>query len=89
MSSEQIQALLYGKLEVEFVDPTYAEQLEIVRALVANPSAYSRLRIKGTVHPWINRIFESSPDFHRPPVAAAALKAAQAAQAAANSTCLE
>jgi hypothetical protein len=61
--AEQIQALLYGKLEVEFVEPTYAEQLEIVRALVANPSAYSRLRIKGTVHPWINRIFESSPDF--------------------------
>jgi hypothetical protein len=66
--AEQIQALLYGKLEVEFVEPTYAEQLEIVRALVANPSAYSRLRIKGTVHPWITRIFESSPAFfHRPP----------------------
>ena len=85
MSSEQIQALLYGKLEVEFADPTYAEQLEIVRALVANPSAYSRLRIKGTVHPWITRIFESS---HLPPVAAAA-QALKAAQAAANSTCLE
>jgi hypothetical protein len=67
MSAEQIQALLYGKLEVEFVEPTYAEQLEIVRALVANPCAYSRLRIKGTVHPWINRIFESSPAFSRRP----------------------
>ena len=82
MSSEQIQALLYGKLEVEFADPTYAEQLEIVRALVANPSAYSRLRIKGTVHPWITLIFESS---HLPPVAAEL----KAAQAAANSTYLE
>ena len=86
MSSEQIQALLYGKLEVEFADPTYAEQLEIVRALVANPSAYSRLRIKGTVHPWITLIFESS---HLPPVSAAAAQVLKAAQAAANSTCLE
>jgi len=54
--SEQIQSLLYGKLEVEFVHPTYAEQLEIVRALTANPLAYSRLRIKGTQHPWITRL---------------------------------
>jgi hypothetical protein len=70
MSADQIQSLLYGKLEVEFVEPTYSEQLEIVRALVANPSAYSRLRIKGAVHPWINRLFESSPEFsprHRHP----------------------
>ena len=52
--SEQIQSLLYGKLDVEFTDPTYIEQLEIVRALTANPSAYSRLRIKGVKHPWIN-----------------------------------
>jgi hypothetical protein len=54
--SEQIQSLLYGKLEVEFVDPTYIEQLEIVRALTANPHAYSRLRIKGSKHPWITRL---------------------------------
>jgi hypothetical protein len=66
MSADQIQSLLYGKLEVEFVEPTYAEQLEIVRALVANPSAYSRLRIKGTIHVWISRLFGSSPEFRRP-----------------------
>jgi len=54
--SEQIQSLLYGKLEVEFADPTYIEQLEIVRALTANPHAYSRLRIKGSKHPWITRL---------------------------------
>jgi hypothetical protein len=64
-SNDQLQSLLYGKLEVEFVNPTYAEQLEIMRALVANPSAYSRLRIKGQTHPWINRLFGSSPEFRR------------------------
>lgn len=57
---ENIQSLLYGKLDVEFVDPTYTEQLEIVRVLVSNPSARSRLRIKGTVHPWITRLLEAS-----------------------------
>ena len=50
---EHIQSLLYGKLEVEFVNPTFSEQLEIVRALTANPYAMSRLRIKGAKHPWI------------------------------------
>jgi hypothetical protein len=63
--SEQIQSLLYGKLEVEFVNPTFVEQLEIVRALSANPSAHSRLRIKGPVHPWISRLFEVSGVAHR------------------------
>ena len=58
--SEQIQSLLYGKLEVEFANPTYVEQLEIVRALTANPSAYSRLRIKGPTHPWISRLLAAS-----------------------------
>jgi hypothetical protein len=58
--SEQIQSLLYGKLDVEFANPTYAEQLEIVRALTANPAAYSRLRIKGPTHPWISRLLETS-----------------------------
>jgi hypothetical protein len=53
---EQIQSLLYGKLEVEFVNPMFVEQLEIVRALTANPSAYSRLKIKGTRHPWVTRL---------------------------------
>lgn len=57
---ENIQSLLYGKLDVEFVDPTYTEQLEIVRVLVSNPSARSRLRIKGAVHPWITRLLEAS-----------------------------
>lgn len=66
MSNDQIQALLYGKLEVEFSNPTYAEQLEIVRALVTNPSAYSRVRIKGPTHPWIIRLFGSSPEFSAP-----------------------
>jgi hypothetical protein len=55
---EQIQALMYGKLEVEFLHPTFVEQLEIVRALTANPSAYSRLRIKGTQHPWIIQLLK-------------------------------
>jgi len=69
--NEQIQALLYGKLEVEFVHPTYVEQLEIVRALAANPSAFSRLQIKGTSHPWFTRL-----------LAGFRAQAAQAAQAA-------
>ena len=55
---EQIQSLLYGKLDVEFANPTFVEQLEIVRALTANPSAYSRLRIKGAQHPWIIRLLK-------------------------------
>ena len=55
---EQVQALMYGKLEVEFVHPTFVEQLEIVRALTANPSAYPRLRIKGTQHPWIIQLLK-------------------------------
>jgi len=55
---EQIQSLLYGKLEVEFADPTFAQQLEIVRALTTNPSAYSRLRIKGVQHPWIIQLLK-------------------------------
>ena len=55
---EQIQSLLYGKLEVEFVHPTFVEQLEIVRALTANPSAYSRLRIKGQQHPLIIQLLK-------------------------------
>ena len=55
---EQIQALMYGKLAVEFVQPTFVEQLEIVRALTANPAAYSRLRIKGQQHPWIIQLLK-------------------------------
>ena len=55
---EQIQALMYGKLAVEFTNPTFVEQLEIVRALTANPCAYSRLRIKGQQHPWIIQLLK-------------------------------
>ena len=73
--SEHIQSLLYGKMEVEFADPTFSEQLEIVRALTANPSAVSRLRIKGTTqHPWIIRLLSGFE--------AAAKAAAQTAQVA-------
>ena len=57
---ENIQSLLYGKLEVEFAEPSYVEQLEIVRVLVANPSAYSRLRIKRSIHPWVTRLLGES-----------------------------
>ena len=67
---EQIQSLLYGKLEVEFADPTYSEQLEIVRALTANPSAFSRLRVKGVRHPWFIRLL-SGFERQAPPAAAA------------------
>jgi hypothetical protein len=80
-NNDQLQALLYGKLEVEFVNPTYAEQLEIMRALVANPSAYSRLRIKGQIHPWITRLFGSSEEFRRP---ASALEQAAGTEARAE-----
>ena len=59
--AEQIQSLLYGKLEVEFANPTFVEQLEIVRALTANPSAYTRLRIKGPKHPWIIQLLDCYP----------------------------
>ena len=39
---DALQSLLYGQLTVDIRNPTYLEQLEIVRVIVANPSAPER-----------------------------------------------
>jgi hypothetical protein len=51
---ELMQAILYGQLEVEIKNPSYIEQLEIVRMVVATPSSIQRLKISGPLHPWVD-----------------------------------
>ena len=53
---DAISSLLYGQLEVDIHNPTHLEQLEIVRAIVANPGAIRRLKIVGDVHPWVEEL---------------------------------
>ena len=50
---DAISSLLYGQLEVDIHNPTHLEQLEIVRAIVANPGSIRRLKIVGEIHPWV------------------------------------
>jgi len=51
---DALSSLLYGQLDVDIRNPTHLEQLEIVRAIVANPGAIRRLKIVGDVHPWVS-----------------------------------
>ena len=51
-----MQAILYGQLEVEIKNPTYLEQLEIVRMVVVNPASIQRLKIIGPLHPWVDTL---------------------------------
>lgn len=55
---DALQSLLYGQLTVDIRNPTYIEQLEIVRVIVANPSASRRLKIVGDVHPWVSMLLK-------------------------------
>ena len=50
---DTLQSILYGQLDVEIKNPTLHEQYEILRAVVANPSAHRRLKVKGELHPWV------------------------------------
>jgi hypothetical protein len=56
---DALQSLLYGQLTVDIRNPTYIEQLEIVRVIVANPGATRRLKIVGDVHPWVSMLLKS------------------------------
>jgi len=48
-----LQSILYGHLSVEIKNLTFQEQLEILRAVVANSSALSRLKIVSDLHPFV------------------------------------
>lgn len=64
---DALQSLLYGQLTVDIRNPTYIEQLEIVRAIVANPSASRRLKIVGDVHPWVSMLLKGVDERERIP----------------------
>ena len=56
---EVINSIIYGKLEVEIPNNlTLRQQLEIVRALIANPTAHARIKMPSDLHPWTALIFE-------------------------------
>lgn len=59
---DALQSLLYGQLTVDIHNPTYLEQLEIVRAVTANPSAIRRLKIAGDVHPWVAMLLKTAEE---------------------------
>jgi hypothetical protein len=48
-----LQSILYGHLSVDIKTLTFPEQLEVLRAVVANSSALSRLNIVGDLHPFV------------------------------------
>jgi len=55
---DALQSLLYGQLTVDIHNPTYSEQLDIVRAVIANPPSIQRLKISGDVHPWVEGLLK-------------------------------
>jgi len=56
---DTLQSILYGQLEVEIKQPSLHEQYEIVRAVVANPSALRRLKVQGELHPWVELLLKT------------------------------
>lgn len=68
---DTLQSILYGQLEVEIKQPSLHEQYEIVRAVVANPSALPRLKVQGELHPWVALLLktlkEQTQSNDRPP----------------------
>ena len=48
-----LQSILYGHLSVDIKNLTFQEQLEVLRAVVANSSALSRLKTVGELHPFV------------------------------------
>lgn len=64
---DTLQSILYGQLEIEIKQPSLYEQYEILRAVVANPSARRRLKVReGELHPWVAqllaRVGQGGPD---------------------------
>jgi len=54
---EIANSIIYGKLEVEIPhNLTLRQQLEIVRALTANPSAKNRIKLPQDIHPWVSML---------------------------------
>jgi hypothetical protein len=54
---EIANSIIYGKLEVEIPhNLTLRQQLEIVRALTANPSAKNRIKLSQDIHPWVSML---------------------------------
>jgi hypothetical protein len=54
---ELLNAILYGKLDVEIPQNlTLRQQSEVVRALAVNSSAMSRLKLPKDIHPWVNML---------------------------------
>ena len=51
-----LQSILYGHLSVEIKNLTFPEQLEVLRAVVANSSALSRLKIVADLHPFVREL---------------------------------
>jgi hypothetical protein len=68
---DTLQSILYGQLEVEIKQPSLHDQYEIVRAVVANPSALPRLKVQGELHPWVALLLktlkEQTQSNDRPP----------------------
>ena len=56
---DTLQSILYGQLEVEIKQPSLHDQYEILRAVVANPFARHRLKVReGDLHPWVAMLLE-------------------------------
>lgn len=55
---EVLNSIIYGKLEVE-IPPnlTLKQQLEVMRAIVANQSSIKRIKLCKDIHPWVNMLF--------------------------------
>lgn len=54
-----VNSIIYGKLEVEIPkNLVLRQQLEIVRALVTNPTAYTRIQLPTDIHPWVLLLIE-------------------------------
>lgn len=53
-------SVLYGTLPVEIPEKcSLADQLEILRALVANPSAQDRINMPKDIHPWVKMLYSN------------------------------
>jgi hypothetical protein len=58
---EIVNSIVYGRLEIEIpLNLTLRQQLEVVRALTANPSAKNRIKLSQDVHPWVSMLVEGS-----------------------------
>lgn len=52
-----VNSIIYGKLEVEVPkELTLKQELEIIRAIVCNPSSIDRVKFLGKVHPWVSML---------------------------------